>query len=243
MNSEDMEFMDIDGPEFIYDVNNEIKNIRDQLHNDHHNYDVFYGSPMIQQQLVPEYYAEIAVLDTNFLLSKLGFLDALIDLANKNPYSLLVILPWVVIRELDGLKSGRADVAVSSRNAMRFIELRLREKQMSLRGQKKNEVSDKALLKNDRAKGDDLILDCCMYFQQSTQDKAGLLSNDRAPSKITLLSNDRNLCIKAMVHDIQTISAGSILEMEGLLNRITSTKSSNNINLQQQSEPEDLVIP
>lgn len=51
-----------------------------------------------------ESYAELAVLDTNFLLSKLGYLDTVLDLANANPCNLLVILPWVVIRELDGLK-------------------------------------------------------------------------------------------------------------------------------------------
>jgi hypothetical protein len=49
-------------------------------------------------------YNEICVLDTNFLISKLGYLDTVLNLAEERPGSLLVLLPWVVIRELDGLK-------------------------------------------------------------------------------------------------------------------------------------------
>ncbi|RCI06512.1 hypothetical protein CU098_011399 [Rhizopus stolonifer] len=191
MNQEDMEFMDIDGPEFLNDVNNQIANIRatsryDQIDNT--------NTAMFEQfdQQTPSF-AEIAVLDTNFLLSKLGFLDALLDIANKYPGSLLVLLPWVVIRELDGLKGSRndTDVCASARKAMRFLELRLRDKMAG------------------NAKGDDRILDCCMYFQQATQ------------RKVTLLSNDRNLL---MVHDIDSISAESTHKMEALLNRIAGKR-------------------
>ncbi|KAI8059379.1 PIN domain-containing protein [Gilbertella persicaria] len=162
MNQEDMEFMDIDGPEFLNDVNNQIANIRatsryDQIDNT--------NTAMFEQfdQQTPSF-AEIAVLDTNFLLSKLGFLDALLDIANKYPGSLLVLLPWVVIRELDGLKGSRndTDVCTSARKAMRFLELRLRDKMVSLRGQKMNEVFDKQIIHAGNAKGDDRILDCCM---------------------------------------------------------------------------------
>lgn len=46
------------------------------------------------------------------------------------------------------------------------------------------------------------------YFQQ------------RANKRVTLLSNDRNLCIKVMVHDMESISAEATAKMESLLNRI-----------------------
>lgn len=90
---------------------------------------------------------------------------------------------------------------------MRFIESRLREKTVSLRGQKMNEILDPSMQLGD-IKGDDRILDCCMYFHQITK------------KRVTLLSNDRNLCIKVMVHDIESISAESVPKMEALLNRI-----------------------
>jgi hypothetical protein len=43
-------------------------------------------------------------LDTNFLISKLGYLDTVLTLAEQRPGSVVVLLPWVVIKELDGLK-------------------------------------------------------------------------------------------------------------------------------------------
>ncbi|KAI8350887.1 PIN domain-containing protein [Choanephora cucurbitarum] len=206
MSLDDLEFMDVDGPEFINDVNHQIASIRAD-----HNYE-YLDIPMIvpdQLNLQPHAFAEIAVLDTNFLLSKLGYLDVLLTLAEENPGNLLVILPWVVIRELDGLKESghHSDVRASARKAMRFLELRLRDKSISLRGQKMNEVANQAIIHTKEAKGDDRILDCCMYFQQLTQ------------QRVILLSNDRNLCIKVMVHEIESVSAESVDKMEALLNR------------------------
>lgn len=101
---------------------------------------------------------------------------------------------------------------------MRFIEMRLRDKIISLRGQKMNEVWSKDMLKNQNVKGDDRILDCCMYFQKITQ------------KRVTLLSNDRNLCIKVMVHDVDSISAESVPNMEALLNRIAKRSASISVN-------------
>lgn len=77
-----------------------------------------------------------------------------------------------------------------------------------------NEVWSKDMLKNKDVKGDDRILDCCMYFQQITH------------KRVTLLSNDRNLCIKVMVHDVDSISAESVPKMEALLNRIAKKPTS-----------------
>ncbi|KAK4514238.1 uncharacterized protein ATC70_001827 [Mucor velutinosus] len=218
---DDMEFMDIDGPEFIADVNNQIADIRasyssvlSQETNIKASAILEYTNAQDEPQNVLGAFQEICVLDTNFLLSKLGFLDTVLDLASENPGSLLVLLPWVVIRELDGLKQGNPDISAGARKAMRFIELRLRDKIISLRGQKMNEVWSKDMLKNQNVKGDDRILDCCMYFQQVTH------------KRVTLLSNDRNLCIKVMVHDVDSISAESVPKMEALLNRIAKNSTS-----------------
>ncbi|KAL9542970.1 hypothetical protein MBANPS3_008334 [Mucor bainieri] len=225
---DDMEFMDIDGPEFIADVNSQIADIRASYSS------ALNKEPDIKASAILEYtnaqnepqnvlgaFQEICVLDTNFLLSKLGFLDTVLDLASENPGSLLVLLPWVVIRELDGLKQGNPDISAGARKAMRFIELRLRDKIVSLRGQKMHEVWSKDMLKNQNVKGDDRILDCCMYFQQVTH------------KRVTLLSNDRNLCIKVMVHDVDSISAESVSKMEALLNRIVKKPTA----------PDSAVIP
>ena len=168
MSLDDLEFMDVDGPEFINDVNHQIASIRAD-----HNYEYLdiptivpdqlnlqsrktnNNTPItitltffLKKEIYVDAFAEIAVLDTNFLLSKLGYLDVLLTLAEENPGNLLVILPWVVIRELDGLKESghHSDVRASARKAMRFLELRLRDKSISLRGQKMNEVANQAII-------------------------------------------------------------------------------------------------
>jgi hypothetical protein len=40
----------------------------------------------------------------------LGYLQALLKIAEENPGNLLILIPWVVIRELDGLKVKKIDV-------------------------------------------------------------------------------------------------------------------------------------
>ncbi|KAI8975042.1 PIN domain-containing protein [Mycotypha africana] len=212
-----MEFMDIDGPEFISDVNSQIASIRADV--EMTDYQSTSATAVSQASIQPwdiEAFAEVAVLDTNFLLSKLGYLDTVLDLANANPGSLLVVLPWIVIQELDSLKSRASESVKSSvRMAMRFIEIRLLQKMTSLRGQQMDQVYDKYLessKRNSNVKGDDRILDCCLYFNKV----------NRKP--VTLLSNDRNLCIKAMIHQIDTVSAESVPKLESLLNKLLSSK-------------------
>jgi hypothetical protein len=48
--------------------------------------------------------------------------------------------------------------------------------------------------------------------------------------RIILFSNDRNLCIKVMVHDMDTISAESTPKMESLLNRIAPNRKTVPVN-------------
>ncbi|KAI8879010.1 hypothetical protein K501DRAFT_257585 [Backusella circina FSU 941] len=199
------EFMDVDGPEFIQEVNTRIASIRST--SSHRQQDIHQGSYPSANTPNPSSYQEIAIVDTNFLLSNLGTLNALLDVSEGRPGSLLLILPWQVILELDGLKSknmdGESQVGLSARKAMKFLEMHLRDKKYAIRGQRTDEVFDK------KSKGgDDAILDCCMYFQQLTT------------RRLTLLSNDRNLCIKVMVHGVDSLSAESKSGLESLLNRV-----------------------
>ncbi|KAI9495232.1 PIN domain-containing protein [Zychaea mexicana] len=146
---------------------------------------------------------QIAVLDTNFLISNLGYLTALATQAEKYLGSLVVVVPWVVVTELDGLK-GRNNIQSHkhgssgklgdlARRAMKFVQIALADQRGWLRGQKMDEVFEQEA---KMLKGDDSILDCCRYFAQL-----------RKP--ITLFTNDRNLAIKAMIHQVQTLSAES----------------------------------
>ena len=67
--------------------------------------------------------------------------------------------------------------------ATRFVYESLQRNDPAIRGQKAFEMLDKRQKVND-----DRILDCCLYFSQFT--------------RVVLISNDRNLCVKAMIHNI-----------------------------------------
>ncbi|ORE13573.1 hypothetical protein BCV71DRAFT_268216 [Rhizopus microsporus] len=201
--------MDIDGPEFISQVNEQIASLRSLDRKDivdvtmfdiaHDYVKTTHDLHLFNQSLSISdinHFAQIAIVDTNFLISNLKSLQTLLNLAEENIGSLLILIPWVVIRELDSLKTcnRKEEVAILSRKAMKFIESQLRSQVKSIRGQRLHETLDQSNMQNDKLKGDDRILDCCMYFQLTTH------------KPIVLLSNDRNLCIKVMVHGIESIS-------------------------------------
>ncbi|CAO3567649.1 unnamed protein product [Mortierella alpina] len=156
----------------------------------------------------------VVILDTNVLISHLNFLQALIEThgtiassrrsrsstGNNNPHIAFVV-PWIVIQELDGLKSSRArgggnevDLTEKARRAIRYVqdELEKPEETRKLRGQKISECIEK------QSKNDDYILDCCRYFKT--------VYPDGKKTRVTLFSNDRNLCVKALIHEVKTIS-------------------------------------
>ncbi|KAL0078924.1 PIN domain-containing protein [Phycomyces blakesleeanus] len=211
------EFMDVDGIEFIQQVNQEIASLRAHqtnssqfykgdslstlLLNGSHSNDS--SSPVQSQPLVSptgiEQCHQVIVLDTNFLISNLGYLQSLLTKTALHPNVITLVVPWAVVRELDGLKyaksrdkNGGATLGELARTVMRFLEKELRNKTPCLRGQKSNEIYDP---KAKKALGDDSILDCCMYFMHSVS------------KYVTLFSNDRNLSIKAMIHGIDTLSS------------------------------------
>lgn len=137
----------------------------------------------------------IMVIDTNFIISHLDILDELTMLHKK--YHHQIIIPTTVIRELDGLKLSKkkpddsvdgTTIGHLARWANDWIYKRFAESDSSVRGQKLKEVLDYD------ARKDDAILDCCLYFHQKQK------------ALVILLSNDKNLCTKALTNDILTVS-------------------------------------
>jgi rRNA-processing protein FCF1 len=136
------------------------------------------------------------VIDTNFVISHLNILKDLHQLSPK--YGHIVIIPWVVIQELDKLKTsdsieyptltntGRLDV--KARAGINWIFERLAQSDPNVIGQKMTDTLMKT--KNN----DDAILDCCLYFHQMYE------------AFTVVLSNDKNLCTKALIHNIKTVT-------------------------------------
>ncbi|KAF8977553.1 hypothetical protein BGZ46_007301 [Entomortierella lignicola] len=155
----------------------------------------------------------VVIFDTNVLISHLNFLQSFVQAYGKKsampnqpgkwePYIIFVV-PWVVVQELDGLKSGRGggseiDLRGKAQRAIRYLqdELGRPEGTRKLRGQKISEHMEK------QQKNDDSILDCCRYFRH-------IYGNEKN-TKVALFSNDRNLCVKALIHEIKTISRNNI---------------------------------
>lgn len=83
---------------------------------------------------------------------------------------------------------GQADLAQLSRNAIKYIYACLQAGDKGVRGQKIYEAIDST------ATGDDAILDCAMYW------------HEKQAREVILLSNDKNLCSKMIIHGLRAIS-------------------------------------
>ncbi|KAF7728761.1 hypothetical protein EC973_005599 [Apophysomyces ossiformis] len=101
MSQHEIEYMDIDEAEFIHEVNVEIAHIRANATVDVQKY----TDPLEVPGTGDDWpFCHIAVLDTNFLISHLAYLKNLLTKAEQHPGSLVLVVPWIVVMELDGLK-------------------------------------------------------------------------------------------------------------------------------------------
>ncbi|KAF9543698.1 RNA endoribonuclease [Mortierella hygrophila] len=175
------------------------------------------------------------ILDTNILISHLNFFQSLVKsygpTTNKSNSSrssrresmnglerseeVVFVVPWIVMQELDGLKGGgrqgsEVDVSGKARLAIEFLRAELSKQSSTsrLRGQKMSELVAKA------EANDDKILDCCQYFR--------ILYPDPAKTRIILFTNDKNLGVKAMVHEVEVISRFTVqLELSSVRSSIS----------------------
>ncbi|XP_067012838.2 transcriptional protein SWT1 isoform X2 [Anabrus simplex] len=142
------------------------------------------------------------VIDTNVFLGNLAYVEELLGTYVKDFGSPVLIVPWYVLQELDRLKDGRykAKLATRARKAVTFLHNNL-GKHPRLKGQS---VSEANLTKETTP--DDGILDCCLQ---------------KVP-RVVLLSNDRNLCNKAVVNNVAGYSA---TEMKTALEKLNEAAS------------------
>lgn len=197
---------DEDGDMPMFDLNDETdvemisKYVSDQRGLDAHSV-----TPSMQQiddsipLLNPTTLKTVFVLDTNFIISHLNTLENLRSLSNT--YHHLIVVPSTVIQELDGLKKnsdvikdgdtnkdqGRT-IGALARWGNEWIYKNLANLDSGLMGQKL-----KQRLNPDCVK-DDSILDCCLYFKEMLN------------CFVILLSNDKNLCTKALTEGLLTVS-------------------------------------
>lgn len=152
------------------------------------------------------------VIDTNFILSHLLLLDALKDYGTY--YKFILIIPLEVVRELDGLKDSRRSplnerskttVGKLARMANDWIYYCLAEQFVTVYAQGKQEIID------DFLSNDDAILDCSLYFKCVFPQTLHVV-----------LSDDKNLCAKALLNDILTISYRDEMDAQMIAKRVFS---------------------
>ncbi|KAI9141700.1 PIN domain-containing protein [Paraphysoderma sedebokerense] len=133
------------------------------------------------------------VVDTNWLLSHGGWLHELLGLLSTYQLSrVYVCVPWICLAELDGIqksnKRSTGGISAIARKAIKWLYALFRRKTTGLKGQKISECISAELQCND-----DKILDYCRYLSAHNW-------------RTVLLSEDNNLCVKALVHGIDTMS-------------------------------------
>ncbi|KAJ9598994.1 hypothetical protein L9F63_010517 [Diploptera punctata] len=145
------------------------------------------------------------VIDTNIFISNLSYVQELINIDVKGLGRPILVIPWQVLQELDVIKDRKTNssLAYLARKAVNFIHTTLKMKHPHLIGQT---VTD-AIPKNYNKDGvpDDSILQCCLQMVKKE-------------NLVILLSNDKNLCNKAMVNGIKAFQKS---ELKGALRELS----------------------
>ncbi|OCF43177.1 hypothetical protein I317_03021 [Kwoniella heveanensis CBS 569] len=141
-------------------------------------------------------------VDTNVFISHLNLIRAIHALlAELKPSPLVLLVPSVVIHELDGLTKSRvqespnspATVGMTARAGNRWLLEANRNRRATgygaLRCQALNERWDADV--RAIGKGDDQVLDCCLYFAHHG-------------ARVSLWTEDQNLSLKAESNDVPT---------------------------------------
>ncbi|KAH9951651.1 PIN domain-containing protein [Amylocystis lapponica] len=128
------------------------------------------------------------VLDTNILMHHFNVVKGFSEDVERLALPVLIIIPNVVLSELDGLK--KREQFWFTRTFSTWILGKVKERR-SVKMQAREETCHIAPV--DPARANDLaIYDCCMYFYRK--------------SRVVLLSGDKNLCIECEKDYIPTIS-------------------------------------
>nr|CAD7399714.1 unnamed protein product [Timema poppensis] len=149
------------------------------------------------------------ILDTNILLDHLKLAEELRDTFIPGYGLPIIVVPWRVLQELDGLKDNRKfksgkfnvskslDLVTRARKAVRFLHNNMIKNHSRVRGQTAKEAATGEYLKNEIA--DDDILHCCYQFLEKG-------------NSVIIVSDDKNFVTKALASEIQAYTMEGIFE-------------------------------
>ncbi|KAJ7986248.1 hypothetical protein DPEC_G00337980 [Dallia pectoralis] len=146
----------------------------------------------------------IIVMDTNIFLSHLNFVKTMRSRGLGGPLGLpTVLVPWVVLQELDSLKNGKrlsSSVAHLATPAVYYIYTSLKTQEPRLWGQSMQQASLSSHGLNAE-NNDDRVLQCCLQYQSLYPERA-----------VILCTNDRNLCSKAILSGVRALSKTDLVD-------------------------------
>ncbi|XP_039213544.1 transcriptional protein SWT1 isoform X1 [Crotalus tigris] len=143
----------------------------------------------------------LIVIDTNIMISHLTFIKYLKNADIPGIGRFLLLIPWVVLQELDNLKRGKIleNVRQKAIPAVHFIYTCLKNQDPKLWGQSMQLASQKTQSFTTE-NNDDRVLQCCLQYQ-----------NLYPQAEVILLTDDKNLCNKALVSEIKAYSKADLV--------------------------------
>ncbi|KAJ7415315.1 hypothetical protein BTVI_38631 [Pitangus sulphuratus] len=143
----------------------------------------------------------LVVIDTNIMISHLEFVRSLKSEDIPGVDRLALIIPWVVLQELDNLKKGKMLQHVRDKAipAVQFIYKCLKNQDSKLWGQSMQLASQKIYGLSDE-NNDDRVLQCCLQYQSLFPQAVVILCTD-----------DKNLCNKAIVSEVKAFCKADLV--------------------------------
>ncbi|XP_045114456.1 transcriptional protein SWT1-like isoform X2 [Portunus trituberculatus] len=131
------------------------------------------------------------VVDTNVLIGDIDLLEELKS-TSVNGQESVVLVPYVVLQEMDGLKKSPA-IGQACQVAVRWCNQHFEKQHRRVQGQTYSNYRI-TVEENKRASADDLVRDCCLLLAREGLD-------------VCLLTNDVNLRNKALMSNLSAFSA------------------------------------
>ncbi|XP_072176966.1 uncharacterized protein [Diadema setosum] len=129
----------------------------------------------------------LVIVDTNIFIHDLTFLRGILGKSIPGVGDVVIVVPWIVLRELDGLKGNSLDSknmrSAAARKAVDFLH-RNRSNPL-IKGQSYSQFVTNTEKRCDDST-DDRILQYCLHCKQKYTNKT-----------VVLLTNDKNLSVKA----------------------------------------------
>ncbi|XP_074207892.1 transcriptional protein SWT1 isoform X1 [Camelus bactrianus] len=138
----------------------------------------------------------LIVIDTNILMNHLKFVRMLKTTEIPGFDRLVLIIPWVVVQELDRMKAGKLLKHAQHKAvpAVHFINDSLKNQDRKLWGQSIQLASQKLYGLSDE-NNDDRVLKCCLQYQELFP-----------CSLVILCTDDRNLRNKGLISGVKSLS-------------------------------------